>query len=125
MTKARLLALPLTLALALGGQSVALAAYENETAVTINIPTENIRPGGWSQEHIRDYLRSGGTFRLESVAEPGTSAVDETWGNLSEVEKNDLIEAGAAAGLLDELRTEEEGEPDVDIDIGDDEEESE
>ena len=112
----------LTIALFAGSQGIALAAYENETAVTINIPTEAIRPGGWSQAHIRDYLRSGGAFRLESVAEPGTSAVDETWGNLSEVEKNDLIEAGAAAGLFDELGTEEEGE---EVDAGDDEEESE
>ena len=67
--------------------------------------------------------------------------VQETYGELDEEDIADLMEAAFISGAMDELSTEEEGEavdlgddevlqsdeeePDVDIEIGDDEEEEE
>jgi hypothetical protein len=150
MTRKRLLTLLLTLALALATAPAVLAQDESpapEEGTETETTESTFDPASveeWNEDEalilyslLEDRLLAMGV--AEEDMDEAAAYLQETYGDLDEEDIADLMEYAFASGFMDELSTEEEGEtvdmgdeefgqseeeePDIDSDIGDDEEE--
>ena len=126
MIKRRLLALPLSLALALAGASGAMAQEDSEEAPDMSeVPEYTTEAGQWVYAWMHNWMAATG-MAADEIAEE-FAGFDVWFNGLSEADADDIAEAHVASAGIDALQTEiNDGDfLDLDDDEGSDEDESE